>query len=214
MYWKQSLQCLRAAHVDKGVILHFSKWGFTCAAPMCWNDSSVSLRSPQLLALYHCAGMHMKHAPSARHCPTKAHGHSTNDYRSALHVKSTMHLCKSYKYSWRGGGFTTYADSKHTVEHQELGDVFGHGQRAKYSFHKKCPQILNTHLHGSTWQVTSACRRKLTVLFTDIKLAISRNLSFWVPHTLINPLNCSIRCNFWNAYLMKPCRSRRIALYE
>lgn len=114
----------------------------------------------------------------------------------------------------QGGGITTYADSKHTVEHQELGDVFGNGQKAKYSFHKKCPQILNTHLHGSTWQVTSACQRKLTVLFTDIKLAISRNLSFWVPHTLINPLNCSIHCNFWNAYLMKPCRSRRIALYE
>lgn len=142
MYWKQSLQCLRAAHVDKGVILHFSKWGFTCAAPMCWNDSSVSLRSPQLLALYHCAGMHMKHAPSARHCPTKAHGHSTNDYRSALHVKSTMHLCKSYKYSWRGGGFTTYADSKHTVEHQELGDVLATDKGQNTASIRNAPRFL------------------------------------------------------------------------
>lgn len=51
MYQKQSLQYLSLVYVEKGVILHFSKWGFTQATAMCWNDSSIPLRLPPLLVL-------------------------------------------------------------------------------------------------------------------------------------------------------------------
>lgn len=55
MYRKQLLQYLTLVYVDKGVILHFSKWGFTQATATCWNDSSVSLRHPPLLVLNYYA---------------------------------------------------------------------------------------------------------------------------------------------------------------
>lgn len=58
-YWKQSLQYLKLAYVDKGVILHFSKWGFTQATSTCYNDSSVSLKTPSFTcAILLCKSMY------------------------------------------------------------------------------------------------------------------------------------------------------------
>lgn len=71
IYQKHSLQYFTTVCVDKGVILQFSKWGFTQATATCWNDSSDS---GTLLSLcYYCAkrqtceaGLFSSHSHSAR----------------------------------------------------------------------------------------------------------------------------------------------------
>ena len=63
MYRKQSLQYLTLVYVDKGVILHFSKWGFTQATAIHWNDSSASVRHPPLLVLYYYARIRTRETP-------------------------------------------------------------------------------------------------------------------------------------------------------
>lgn len=42
----------------------------------------------------------------------------------------------------QGGGITTYADSKHTVEHQELGDVLATDKGQNTASIRNAPRFL------------------------------------------------------------------------
>lgn len=96
MYQKQSLQYLTTVYVDKGVILQFSKWGFTQATAKCWNDSSDS---GTLLSLcYYCAkrqtceaGLFYQSQPSRQGTTCTVY----NNYNSASHAERKIQKIKA-----------------------------------------------------------------------------------------------------------------------
>lgn len=190
------------------VQLCISVRGFT--AP-CWNDSCLSLRSPCLFMWHYSAGVHAWNTPltAAPRCT----GTICSQHSSTQCAKSTTRIC-----SWklkplvnRRNPPALRADSEDAAEHQELGDISGHWQRVKKkTAFTRMPQVFWTLVCGRNmttsvaviWWFCSVCHRKTEVPSRDVRMALPE-----LSAQLINPLNCSFCCNFWNTHLVKPCRS-------